>query len=251
MSRPSKPTASSSRARAAGWTPLAALVLHACASAPNAVPGQVASRSVESLRSAPASQEPAGAWGWEAGYHAGVWLGDGEPANDIPIPASLYLRRRLSGPWWARAGVELSSGDFEKPHELVGVTQDPDQADIDADAEYLSFLAWIERVHAWTPRDELFLQLGAGWTTVDVDDARGPTAGGGTFEVETDADDEILLSAGAGYRRRLWERWVVEVLFRYDHHLADWELRDTVSGSTGDVDDYSTWAILIGLGLGF
>jgi hypothetical protein len=232
-----------SSSRAARWTPLAALVVAACASTSNVVsrPNEVGV----------SRQEPAEARRWEVGYHAGVWLGDGEPANDIPIPASLYVRRQLSGPWWARAGFELASGDFETPHEIVGVAQDPAQADIDADAEYLSFLAWIERVHAWTPRDELFVQLGGGWTTVEADDARGPAAGGGTFEIETDADDEILLSAGAGYRRRLWERWVAEVLLRYDHHLADWELRDTVSGATGEVDDYSTWAILIGLGLGF
>ena len=188
--------------------------------------------------------------GTELAYHAGVWLGDGEPANDLPVPGALSVRQRVAEDWWVRLGLEHAAGDFETPHELAGIAQDPDEGAIDADASYLSLLAWIERVYAPTDADELLWQVGAGVSSVDVDDASGPTAGGGTFDVETDAGTELLGSLGVGYRRR-FGRWVAEALVRYDLHLADWEVEDRVSGATGDLGSYGTWALLLGLGFGF
>jgi hypothetical protein len=227
------------------WLPALACSLAAACSAPaltvDASPGSF---------DAPFLLPPAQALSTEVGAHGGAWLGDGEPANDIPIPLSLFARHRLGGDWWARLGVEIASGDFETPHEIVGIMQDPNVSDIDATADYVSVMAWIEQVHALNPKNELFWQAGLGVSVVDVDDADGPVQGGGTFDIETDADTEFLGSLGAGYRR-LFGEWAVELLARYDYHVADWELRDKVSGATGEVDDYSTWALLLGLGYSF
>jgi hypothetical protein len=186
----------------------------------------------------------------EIGYHAGVWLGDGEPANDIPIPASLYGRYRLGEEWWVRLGLEFATGDFETPHEQLGLEQDPDEPDIDSSVNYATLLAWLERVWVWKEENEWFVQAGAGFSLVEVDDVQGPLLGGGSFDIETDPGTEILGSVGVGYRRH-FGRWRAELLARYDYHAAEWELEDALSGATGNVDDYATWAFLLGIGYSF
>ena len=113
-----------------------------------------------------------------------------------------------------------------------------------------SILAWLERVYRTSERSEWFWQIGPGISFVDVDDVGGPVQGGGTFDIKTDAGTEILGSVGGGYRRHSG-KWVTEIGARYDYHIADWELMDTVSSTSGSVDDYSTWAFLIGLSYGF
>jgi hypothetical protein len=67
-----------------------------------------------------------------------------------------------------------------------------------------------------------------------------------TFDVRTDAGSEVLASVGLGYRRRIGARWRLEALARYNHHFADWELEDQVSGATGSVGDYGTTSLLVG-----
>ncbi len=187
---------------------------------------------------------------FELGYHLGTWLGNGEPANDIPVSASLYGRTRIDDGWWIRGGVDLAQGDFETPHELLGITQDPSVDDLDADSEYFAMMAWAERVHTIGERSEVFWQVGAGVSSVDVDGVSGPVRGGGTFDIETDAGTEYLLSAGAGYRW-LWTNWRLEALARYDYHFADWEITDRVSGASSELDDYGTFALLVGFGYAF
>lgn len=34
---------------------------------------------------------------------------------------------------------------------------------------------------------------------------------------------------------------------RADYHLADWEMRDTVSGATGSIDDYLVKGLSLGV----
>jgi hypothetical protein len=201
---------------------------------------------------APAGHAPARASAaqesrWTLGIRTGTWLGTGEPANDLPIPAALVARYRLREHWWLNLALESSAGDFEKPHEVLGIMQDPSVADIDADASYTSFLASLERSYREPgERHEFYWLVGAGLSSVDVDDAGGPVQGGGTFDVATDAGTEVLASLGGGYRR-WWESWAGEALLRFDYHLADWAVSDSVSGALGSVDDYHTWALLFGL----
>lgn len=189
---------------------------------------------------------------WDLGYRGGVQLGDGEPSNDIPTPVGVFARYRLNEDWLLHGAIEHGAGDFETPHELLGIAQDPAEADIDADTTWTSVMLWAEREYTWPDsRNELFWLAGGGFSSVDADDASGPVAGGGTFNVESDVGTELLASVGGGYRRRLGESWALEALVRYDYHLTDWEIRDTVSAVTGSVDDYNTWALLFGLSYRF
>lgn len=189
---------------------------------------------------------------WDIGYRAGVALGKGEPSNDLPIAGNLFVRRRFNQDWALSAWIESASGDFEQPAKVVGLVQDPNVADIDADLSVLTLGLAGERTFLSSDGGaQLYGLLGVGFSSIDADDTSGPLAGGGTFDITTDAGSEILGSLGLGYRQPLWKRLSFEALVRYDRHFADWEVRDTISGNTGSIDDYSTWAFLVGLSYSF
>lgn len=189
---------------------------------------------------------------WELGYRGGTSLGQGEPANDLPIPASLFLRRQLDERWAIAAWLEHAAGDFETPAKVVGLVQDPSVADIDADLSTWTLGLAGERTLAFFEHEaRLFAQFGAAVSMLDADDAQGPLAGGGTFDITTDPGSEFLATLGLGYRRPFARRWSFEALARYDHHFADWEVRDRLSGNTGSVDDYPSYALLLGLSYSF
>jgi hypothetical protein len=187
---------------------------------------------------------------WEIGYRAGVALADGEPSNDIPLPVGLVGRYRWSERWAIAASLELSKGDYERPYEIAG---EQSTQEIDGEAEWTTFaLAGERSFPGFGSNDEWFLLLGLGYAIVDVEDPDpGPLVGGGTFDIETDADDELVLSAGGGYRWRLGSAWALEALVRYDLHFADWDVRDVNTGASGSVSDYGAVALLLGLTFGF
>lgn len=194
------------------------------------------------------AQEPA----WDIGYRAGVALGKGEPSNDLPIAGNLFVRRRFDERWALSAWIESAAGDFEQPAKVVGLVQDPNVADIDADLSTLTFgLAGERTLWSSAGGSQLYGLLGVAYSSLDADDTSGALAGGGTFDITTDPGSEILGSLGLGYRWRLWKHVSLETLVRYDYHFADWEVRDTISGNTGSIDDYSTYAFLVGLSYSF
>jgi hypothetical protein len=181
-------------------------------------------------------------FGGDRALHLGVWLGvdvaDGEPANDIP-GFGLALRYALHGDWAFGAGVGRTEYDFETPAELLGITQDPAIEPVDSLAEATTISAWAER--AFVPgqgRVSWFAGAGLGAAFVDVPDASGPRADGGQFDIQTDVSTEIIVTGFAGVRRTLGERWFAEFRVHANQHLADWKMRDRVSGATGTIDDY-------------
>ena len=82
---------------------------------------------------------------------------------------------------------------------------------------------------------------------IDVDDVSGPLEGGGTFNITTDAGTETLLGIKLGIRQSLGDYWSANYALRYDYHLADWNVTDTISSSTTDIGNYSTYGILVGV----
>jgi len=197
----------------------------------------------------PAEQEAAREGRWDFGYRAGTSLGKGEPANDLPIAGNVFARRWFSEASAWKLWVESAAGDFEEPAKVVGLEQDQSIGAIDADQEVLTFGAAYERLLASSSsgRHELLGLVGLGWSSIDVDDVSGPLEGGGTFDITTDPGDELLATAGLEYRLALSARWALEAEVRYDFHFADWKVRDTVSGSTGEIDDYGTYGVLLGI----
>jgi hypothetical protein len=184
------------------------------------------------------------AFGADRGFHLGLWLGvdvaDGEPANDIP-GFGLALRYALNGDWAFGAGLGRTEYDFETPAELLGITQDPAIEPVDSLAEATTISAWVER--SFVPGQgpvTWFAGAGLGAAFVDVPDAIGPRADGSQFDIQTDAGTEIIVTGFAGVRRTLGERWYAEFRVHANQHMADWKMRDRVSGATGTIDDYLT-----------
>lgn len=187
----------------------------------------------------------------DLGVRGIITAGDGEPANDIP-GFGLFGHWRLGDRWSIGFAVDRTEYDFEEPAKLVGLSQDESLEPIDVIAEATVLSAWIERT--WprpSGRLDWFLGGGVGFASIDVPDATGPLEGGGTFDIETEADSEVVVSLLAGLHRRLGERWFLEFALRADQHFADWQLTDRVSGNRGAVDDYLALGGHLGFGFRF
>lgn len=185
----------------------------------------------------------------DLGVRGIITAADGEPANDIP-GFGVFGHWRLGDKWSIGLAVDRTEYDFEEPAKLVGLSQDPSVEPIDTIAEATILSAWIERTY---PRGRLdwFWGAGAGFATIDVPDAVGPLQGGGTFDIRTEADSEVIVSLLAGLHRRLGERWMLEFALRADQHFADWQVTDRVSGNRGAVDDYRALGGHLGIGFRF
>lgn len=175
---------------------------------------------------------------------------DGVPANDIPGYGA-FGHWRLNERWSLGLAVDRTDYDFERPAEIVGLRQDPNVEDIDAIAEATILSAWIERTYPRPGRLEWFWGAGLGYASLDVPDATGPLEGGGTFDVRTEVDSEVIASFLGGLHLRLGERWIVELALRADQHFADWQVTDRISGNRGAVDDYRALGGHFGIGFRF
>jgi hypothetical protein len=182
------------------------------------------------------------------GLRGNILGGTGVPANDT-LGVGLFARYRLSERWLVGFGVDVASGfDVEEPEKLVGLVQDPSVAVIDANADSYTFIGWIEREYdrdagGWS----WFWTLGAGWSSVSVDDVQGPLAGGGTYDLTFDVGTELLLSGSGGVRYRLGAGWQLELALRLDQRFADWQVTNRLSGATGTVDDYLIRGFTLGV----
>ncbi len=179
------------------------------------------------------------------GMRGGVELGDGIPANDI-ISYGIYTHYQFSNGFLLGLALDISGYDFEGPAQIVGVTQNLSLKTIDASAQATNITAWYEqRGASW------YWRAGLGVGIVDVDDVSGPVQGGGTFNIKTDASTEYLLLGGVGYRYKFNQNWGLDSYFGLNHHIADWKVRDTVSGRTGTVGGYTDYSIQLGIDYSF
>jgi len=176
---------------------------------------------------------------WEVGARFNVVTAGGEPANDI-MSAGLFGRYRLNDRWLLGFGVDQSEYDFERPWATLGLRQDTSVEVIDASTSATALSVWAEREYA-RPGKRLrwFWSGGLGFTSPDVDDVSGPIEGGGIFNITTDPGSEVIVSGTGGLRLPFAKRWLFDFQVRVDHHLADWEVTDTVSGLTTTLDDYT------------
>jgi hypothetical protein len=180
------------------------------------------------------------------GLRANVLGGTGEPTNDV-LGAGVQADLSLRDGWFVGAAIDVSPEfDVERIAGLVGLEQDPDVKVIDATGSSTVLVGWVGRSYP-RRRIEWFWTAGAGLNAVEIDDASGPLADGGTFDVSGDAGTEMLIATSGGVRWQIGERWRSEVALRLQHHFADWSLQDSVSGATASVDDYT----LKGIHLGF
>ena len=188
---------------------------------------------------------------FDLGVRAETTVADGVPANDIP-GFGIFGHYPLNERWTLGLGVDLLEFDYEEPAQILGITQDLNLGPIDALAESTILSAWLERTFgAAEARTVWFIAGGLAAASVDVPDVTGPRQDGGTFNISTEVDTEIIVSLIGGVRRKFGERWYAEFALRADHHFADWTSTDQVSGATGSVDDYAAYGGHLGFGFRF
>lgn len=178
-------------------------------------------------------------------------MANGVPANDMP-GYGIYGIYRLNDQWAVGLSVDFMKFDYEEPAKRLGIPLDPDAEPIDAKAEQLIISASVERsFSAPEASREWFLGGAVGVADTDVPDITGPTATGGTFEIHTEVDRELIVSLLGGVRQRFAERWFAEFTLRADQHFAAWEPEDRVSGATARHDDYFAYGGYLGVGYRF
>lgn len=188
---------------------------------------------------------------YEAGVRGVALFGNGEPANDI-LGAGLFVNRSLRDRWYAGLAFERYRFDFERVSRVVGVIQDPDESDIDSKATNNVLSAYIGRRYGADERRlRFFWTAGVGVNFPSVDDASGPTATGGTFDVTTDAGTELHALTSAGLSFAFASRWSFDVAARLEHHFMDYQVRDRVSGNTAEIDSQSPWGVHFGFSYDF
>lgn len=181
------------------------------------------------------------------GAHANIVGGRGEPSNDV-LGVGIIANYPVNDKWFMDVELIYSEADFERPWKPLGLVQDLNEKTIDAvytsTALMLHFGQYIEMSNAtlngyWT--------AGIGFNSVDVDDVSGPLEGGGTFNITTDAGTETLLGVKLGILQTLGDKWSVNYALRFDYHLADWKVTDSISTTTTNIDNYSTYGFLAGV----
>ncbi|MEX0735130.1 MAG: outer membrane beta-barrel protein [Steroidobacteraceae bacterium] len=178
-------------------------------------------------------------------------MANGVPANDMP-GYGVYGLYRLNDQWAVGLSVDRTEFDYEEPARRLGIPLDPAADPIDAKAEATIISASVERsFSAPEASREWFLGGAVGVADTDVPDITGPTATGGTFEIHTEVDRELIVSLLGGVRQRFAERWFAEFTLRADQHFAAWEPEDRVSGATARHDDYFAYGFHLGIGYRF
>ncbi len=175
--------------------------------------------------------------------------GSGKPTNDV-LGYGLLLHRRLNQDWYLGINLEHSPEfDFERPSKIVGIRSD---IEIDAVGTMTILTVVAERRYALESTGWIaFWNLGAGFGEIDLDNATGDIRGGGSYDIETDVDTEVILTGSAGWMQQLGEHWSARYALSAEHHSGDWELRDRTSGKTGKIDDYALYGLRLGMNYRF
>ena len=188
---------------------------------------------------------------FDVGARFGVTLASGVPANDMP-GYGVYGLYRLNDQWSVDLSLDQTKFDYEEPARRLGIPLDPDAEPVDAKAEAMILSASVERsFSAPEASREWFLGAAVGVADTDVPVVTGTTATGGTFEIHTEVDRDVIVSLLGGVRQRLGERWFAEFTLRADQHFAAWEPEDRVSGATARHDDYFAYGGYLGIGYRF
>jgi hypothetical protein len=184
---------------------------------------------------------------WDLGLRAIVLAADAPPANDMP-GYGLVLHRRVGEHWRVGLALDVFEFDYEEPYKVLGIAK-PDAIEaIDGVNESQVLSAFVERQYGGAGSSwRWFWTAGAGFATIDVPVVRGPTAAGGSFDIRTEAEDEVHLVGSAGVRRRLGARWSLEAALHLQHHMLEYRLFDAVTGRTATLEGQTPWGASIGL----
>jgi hypothetical protein len=182
----------------------------------------------------------------EVGVRAILLASQGEPSNDMP-GGGFAVRWHWKDAWRIGAGVERFSFDYERPHRALGISQDPALKVIDGSNRATRVSGWIERRYERDGAWVWFWTAGLGYASVSADDVSGPTGSGGSFDIVTNASDELQVLSSIGLKRPMGARWMLEGALHLEQHFSNYELQDRVSGATGKIGPHTP----VGLSFGF
>ncbi|HSG63678.1 MAG TPA: hypothetical protein VLD39_01695 [Gammaproteobacteria bacterium] len=174
----------------------------------------------------------------EIGIRPLVLASQGEPANDM-LGIGIVGTWQWRDDWFLGAAVDSLNFDYERPQSQLGLSQEPSLAAIDGSNTLTRLAGWVERRYDLDGSWDWFWTAGLAFASVDADVVSGPTASGGTFDIATEADNEIHLLGSAGLRRPLGNQWIFSATFHLEHHLTDYRLVDRVSGATGKIGSHT------------
>ena len=174
----------------------------------------------------------------EIGLRPMVLASQGEPANDM-LGGGIVVTWQWRDDWFFGAALDSMSFDYERPQNILGIQQDRDLATIDGSNSFTRLSGWIERRYDLESVWSWFWNAGLGFAAVDADVVSGPTASGGTFNIVTDASNEAHLMTSIGVRHPIGARWSFAATFHLEHHLTDYKIQDTVTGTTGTIGSHS------------
>src|SRR6185503_4699266 len=106
-----------------------------------------------------------------------------------------FAHYRWNDDWTIGFNVDRTEYDYEEPAKILGIPVDPNLEPVDAVAEATVVGASFERTFA-APQARTIWFIGAGVAaaSVDVPDVTGPRQDGGSFNISTEVDTEIIVS---------------------------------------------------------
>ena len=174
----------------------------------------------------------------ELGFRPLVLVSQGEPANDM-LGGGIVGTLHWKGDWYFGAALDFMKFDYERPQNLLGIAQPPNTKAVDGTDDFTRLSGWIERRYNHDRAWNWFWNAGLGYASPDPGIVTGDTASGGTYNIVTDASDEIHLMGSIGLRRELGSDWTLTTTFHLEHHLTDYKIVDTVSGATGKIGSHT------------
>jgi hypothetical protein len=191
-----------------------------------------------------AAQDPR----FDAGGRLVILLGDGVPANDM-VGFGVLGRWHWRDHWYLGVALDQTEFDYERPNDVLGI---PSAEEIDGKFDFARLSGWIERRFDDEDRGwSAAWRAGLGYASVSTEDVRGPTAGGGSWDIATNASDEVHAMLALGAKRYFGESFFLEGALHLEHHLTDYDLVDRVSGRTGQIGSQTPWGVSIGVSYRF
>jgi hypothetical protein len=185
---------------------------------------------------------------FELGLRGLVLLGKGTPANDM-MGEGLIGRFALSDAWHLGVALDDATFDYETPNKTLGI---PAAAVVDGTNEWQRLGAFVERRHEGERRWRWHWLAGFGYADVEpVGNVMGQRADGGTFDIATNADDELHVFAGGGTHCEVGQRWLFDATLTIEYHDTHYELVDSVSGARGTIGAQTVYGIAVGLAYRF
>lgn len=176
---------------------------------------------------------------FEVGPQVLILASQGEPSNDM-AGAGVIVGWHWKDDWYFGASIDDVSFDYERPQFALGISQPAELKPIDGSNSFTRVSGWIERRYERDGKWDWFWGAGLGYASISADSSvTGPTASGGTFNIVTNASDEIHLMMRTGLRRSLGDRWAFTGTFHLEHHLTDYKITDTISGASGKIGPHT------------